>query len=124
MANFLHRTTKQYLVSTSPNSLPEPISNYIEDPDLSVVTGWSSIYWVITGDIVTLMNQAARDTVDADILTEQRDSVSNSIDTAESYERAFALVVMDEINILRAQHSLSDRTPAQLKVAVRAKLDG
>ena len=36
--------------------------------------------------------------------------------------KALALVTMDEINILRGQHSLTDRTLAQLKTAVRGKL--
>jgi len=36
--------------------------------------------------------------------------------------RAFSLVMLDEINILRQQHALPDRTVAQLKAAVRAKL--
>jgi hypothetical protein len=36
--------------------------------------------------------------------------------------RAFAEVVKDEVNILRAYHSLPDRTLAQLKAAIKAKL--
>jgi len=67
MANLLHRTTKQYLVSTDPNGLPEPIANYIEEPDLSAVAGQPNKYWTITGDVVTLMSQAEQDAVDADI---------------------------------------------------------
>jgi hypothetical protein len=65
MATLLHRTTKQLLVSVDPNGLPEPIANYIEDPDLSAVTGEPNKYWIITGDVVTLMDQAAQDAVDA-----------------------------------------------------------
>lgn len=36
--------------------------------------------------------------------------------------KAFALVVLDEINILRGQHALAARTAAQLRTAVKAKL--
>ena len=68
MANYLHRTTKQYTTSVSPNDLQEPEVNYVVNPDLSAVEGFPSIYWIITGDVVTLMDQAARDTVDADIV--------------------------------------------------------
>ena len=123
MANYLHRTTKQYLTSTSPASLPEPEANYIEDPDLSPVAGFPSIYWIITGDIVSLMDQAARDAVDAANLIASRDALADELDRAETFMRAFALIVMDELNILRGQHGLADRTPAQLKTALRNRLD-
>lgn len=36
--------------------------------------------------------------------------------------KALAAVVMDEINILRAQHGLADRNLAQLKTAIKNKL--
>jgi len=36
--------------------------------------------------------------------------------------KAFALVVLDEINLLRAQHSLTARTATQLRTAVKNKL--
>jgi len=35
---------------------------------------------------------------------------------------AVALVVMDEINILRAQHSLPDRTASQIVTAIESKM--
>jgi hypothetical protein len=49
---------------------------------------------------------------------------------ADVYERlpdrrilkAFVAVVFDEINILRQQHSLPDRTAAQVEAAIKAKL--
>ena len=36
--------------------------------------------------------------------------------------KAFAAVILDEINILRQQHSLPDRTAAQVETAIKAKL--
>ncbi len=41
---------------------------------------------------------------------------------AELLFRAFALVVLDEINVLRAQHSLAARTIQQLKAATLNKI--
>ena len=123
MPDFLHRTTKQYSTSVSYSDLAEPLANYIEGPDLSAVVGFSSIYWILTGDVVTLANLAARDVIDAAILVAARDALADEIDQVESYSRAFALIVMDELNVLRAQHGLADRTPAQLKSAIRARLD-
>lgn len=36
--------------------------------------------------------------------------------------KAFALVALDEFNILRGEHSLPERTAEQLKAAIKAKL--
>jgi hypothetical protein len=36
--------------------------------------------------------------------------------------KAFALVVLDEVNLLRSQHGLVERTAAQLRTAVKSKL--
>ncbi len=121
MGDYLHRTTKQYLRSADPNDLAEPLSNYIEQPDLTAVSG-SSLYWVITGDTVTMMTQAERDAMDAQTLDDSRDSSVNQLDGLESLMRAFALVVLDEVNTLRAQHLLAPRTVGNLKSAIRNKL--
>lgn len=123
MANYLHRTTKQYTTSVDPNSLTEPEANYVVNPDVSAVIGQPTRYWIITGDVITLMTQVERDAVDATVLSRNRDSLADEIDLVESYTKAFALLVLDEINILRAQHSLPARTPSQLKTALRNKLD-
>ena len=54
--------------------------------------------------------------IDAD-----KDTVVSRIDL-DPYLRAFALAMLDEINLLRDQHSLAARTATQLKNAVKAKL--
>jgi hypothetical protein len=59
--------------------------------------------------------------IPAGVLQGYDDKIVDELDTMKIL-RAFSLVVLDEINILRAQHALADRTPAQLKAAVRAKL--
>lgn len=71
MPNYLHRTTKAYQVSVSTADLPEPVANYIQDPDVTVVAGFATKYWTITGDVVTLMTQGERDAVDAAIAAQQ-----------------------------------------------------
>ena len=103
MATFLHRTTMQLLPSTSESSLSEPVANYIENPDLSAITGFPSKYWIITGDVVTLMDQSARDAVDAAGTSIQRDATSNEMGEIEGIVRAFALVVLDELNLHAAR---------------------
>ena len=122
MPNYVHRTNKQYLTSTSPASLPESEANYIQDPDMSAVAGEPSKYWIITGDVITLMDQAAQDAVDAAEDTAQLDSIADELDQTRTIMRAFAEVVLDQVNDLRADHGRNALTLAQLKTAVRGKL--
>ena len=110
MGIFLHRTNKQLLESTSPNDLPEPIGNYIENPDMSPVNGFPSIYWTITGDVVSLQNQTERDATDAAILIAQ--TITQKTDAENLYDlleaeartlRAIVVLTVDELNNLRTQ---------------------
>lgn len=120
MATVLNRTTKELIDSA--NTPDYPLANWIINPNLSAVSGFASKYWIITGDAVTLMSSAQRAAVDAAELTAARDAIANQIDAINTYGRAFAEIVMDEINILRAQHSLPARSLSQLKTALRNKL--
>ena len=120
MAIVLNRTTKQLIPSV--NTPDYPVVDWIINPDLAAVSGFGSKYWIITGDVVSLMDQAARDAVDAQELNDSRDAIANELDQLEGIMRAFAGVVLDEINTLRTEHSLSDRMLAQLKTAIRGKL--
>jgi hypothetical protein len=109
-------------------SAGNPISSVhaIWKPDLSDVAGFATKYWVVAAypdDSVSLMDQAARDAVDAAELSAQLDSIADEIGTGVQYDRAFALVVLDEINALRTAATLPMRTAAQLKTPVRNKLD-
>ena len=136
MGNYLHRTTKQYLTSWSPNDLLESLVNYIEDPDLSSVAGVPFKYWTITGDVVTEMSQGEKDTTDAQELSDARDAeIQVQIDDLESIMRQMLKLIVDEINILRQQSNtttaesvdltttvLADRTMAQAKAQMRSDL--
>jgi len=122
MPAWLHRTDKRLLNSIAEADLPESVANYIEEPDMSAVAGEPSKYWVITGDNVTLMDQAARDAVDAAAETAQLDSIADELDQTRTIMRAFAEVVLDQVNDLRADHGRNALTLAQLKTAVRGKL--
>ena len=115
MGDFLHRATKQHLVSTSPNDLLEPIGNYIDMPDLSAVVGFPNIYWIITGDVISLMSQAERDAVDAAIETAQREAqIIEDVDRLESVLRQIVKMTVSEINILRQQFNTTTRESPQL----------
>ena len=56
-------------------------------------------------------------------LDEETQRVKDTFDDKERrLLRAFAEVVKDEINILRGQHGLADRTLAQLRTAIKNKV--
>jgi len=144
MATVLNRATKVMIESA--NTADYPVLDWIINPDLSAVAGFASKYWTISGDTVSLLDQAGRDAVDAAILSAHRDAIAAVMDAAEDYARAFALVVLDEINlhatritaILNAVDNASSfatlktaiaaiadvptRTIDQLKTALRNKL--
>ena len=122
MPAWIHRTNKTYIKSVASADLPEAPANYIEDPDLSTVAGQPSKYWVISGDTVSLADQATRDAIDAAELEANRDAVAAQLDKTEGVLRAFMLLMIDELNILRANDGLSARTVSQLKTAIRNKL--
>ena len=78
MANVLNRTTKQYLESV--NTPDYPTQDWIINPDLSAVTGYAPKYWIITGNVVTLMDQTSRDAVDAADTSAAKDKLADNID--------------------------------------------
>lgn len=114
------------LIFTNPDGTPNGNAEWILNPDLSAVAGFPTQYWIITGDIVTLMSQTEMDVIDADIVAaaDLADKISEKARMdVEKVLIAFATVVKDEINILRAQHSLAGRTLAQLKTAIKNEID-
>ena len=120
MSDVVNRTTRQYRKSV--NTPDFPVIDWIINPDVSAVIAFPNKYWVITGDLVSLMDQTARDAVDAAEESARLDSVADELDRTQTIMKSFAEVVLDEINNLRGQHGLNPRTLAQLKNAVRNKL--
>lgn len=112
--NVLHRTTLQYQASVSPNSLSEQLSNYIQNPDMSAVAGYSYIYWILTGDVVTLMDQSTRDALDATILSDSKDSQAGNIDPIL---KALILALNDGTFVPNSNY-----TNSQIKNRIRSKL--
>lgn len=132
MANVLSRTAgltfpyrKEYKASV--NTGDYPVSDWIINPDLSAVQGWETVYWDIVGDNVVLADQATRDARAAELVANQelvgRNNAKERYDEEDLF-RALALTIMDELNILRAQHSLAPRTAAQLRTAIRNRING
>lgn len=58
--------------------------------------------------------------------TSSREDAKNKLDSSLSEGvvlRALAVIMMDELNILRALHGLAPRTLAQLKTAMQNSID-
>ncbi len=76
------------------------------------------------------MTQGEKDAVDAVLVIalnlQQRETGKMTVDSPigqGKLERAVAEIIRREINILRAQHGLADRTLAQLKTQVKSEID-
>lgn len=124
MAHVLNRTTKQFIRSV--NTPDFDVADWIINPDLTAVAGQPSRYWLIAGDVVSLMGAPAQAVVDADIaaakVAVEKVAAKNSIDV-ERVVRALVDLLPSEFNILRTLHSLPDRTSAGLITAIKANID-
>ncbi len=150
MTIVVHRTSK-IVRDVKPSLVIElffPIADWIWDPSITAAAQQvDPKYWLITGDAISLMSVAQRDAVDVAELIAARDALESLIDDPETYERAFALLVLDTFNaqaqkineILNAADTATslaefktamaliqdapERTSAQLKIALRNKID-
>lgn len=113
MPNYLHRTTKTQLVSVAEADLPNPVGEYILDP---VLPDAPAKYWIVSGDSVTLMDQVARDVVDA---AEKAIQETAEID---SYDNPLVQVLLTSINALETKAGISPTTMDAAKAEAKAKL--
>jgi len=101
------------------------IGNYVPIADVTYQA------WLTAGNLTTsipsevelgeVLAQHSLRPIPAGILQAYDDTIVKELETMKIL-RAFSLVMLDEINLLRQQHALPDRTVAQLKAAVRTKL--
>lgn len=124
MAAVLNRVTKEFKGSAhTPNFDP---ADWIINPDLSAVAGQPNKYWLINGDVVTLASPAERTVIDdalaATRAAKDKEEEKNRFDN-ERVLKAFAELVLDQFNVLRAIEGLPDLTFAQLRTAIRDKID-
>ena len=99
------------------------------NPDLSLIESVDRKYWKHEAGSIVEMAPTEKSMVDADAFTkityDRGTSADNQVDSNDSVGmviRAFAEVMVDEINLLRAEHSLTPKTVAQLKNAIKNKI--
>ena len=124
MSTVVRRTTLMpiYNISTSKYDT----AYFFLDPDLSAVANVPYIYWQESGGVFSEMTLTEKGVKDAEIAVANADrdrrTAKHRIDD-ERVLRAFAEIVMDEINILRGEHGLAARTLSQLVTAIKGKID-
>lgn len=135
MSDVLNRTTKEFLRSV--NDPDYPTADWIIEPMVGAqrMRDWidpsqrrTSTYVDIAGDVVTEMSDVDKDAVDAAAAAAA--DLARKAAAKDEYDgdfelliKALALVMIDEVNILRAVAALPDRTAAQLRTAIRNKVD-
>lgn len=149
MADVLHRTTLEFLVSVSTDRFPEPTYMVVPNPSANrtIIDTVEQKYWVLEVNTLREMNAAEKLVVDTANTDAQRDAeIGGTVDELESVIRALMLIIMDELNdefaarvnsILAAADSpnynafqtamqaITDaptRTPVQLRNAIRNRL--
>jgi hypothetical protein len=80
--------------------------------------------WVAAGGIVIPADPLPTPAEITALLRTQAINIMNlNTDAQAKILRAILLVIMDELNILRALHSLAPRVASQIKTAVQAKIN-
>ena len=117
-----------YLKSVNTPDFSKDAKNLI-NPDVTLLRSVSTTHWKCSNAAVMEMTQTEKDTTDAAaLLTEvlvvraDGEAIVDTRAVGGVVLRAFALVVMDEFNVLRNLHALSNRTIAQLKAAIKDKI--
>jgi len=105
MASVLNRSTLEYRSSVNTPDFPE--SEWIINPDISVVDGWSRKYWKIEGDSVLLMTDSERAAVDSSDLESAKDA---RVATAEQGLGPLLDVFVAMTNQTRVQSGLVEIT--------------
>lgn len=123
MASVTNRVTKEYRQSVNtPDFSPAQWIINSAAADALFAAGILSRHWNIAGDVVSEMSPAEKAVVDAAALDASRDATAAEIDGLENIVRSIIKLLVSELNVLRAQHALADRTLPQARAAIRSDL--
>lgn len=108
----------------------DSVADKVVNPDLSALEAVPVKYWKHDSGSIVEMIQAEKDAWDNSVATalnlNRRELAKQIVDTQEELGkiiRVLAEITRSEINILRAQHGLADRTLSQLKTAMKNQID-
>jgi len=109
MADVLNRATRE--LRRSVNTPEYPAEDWIINPDLSAVEGYPAKYWLIDGDTVSLMDEAARAAVD-----------EAEAAAAVEARKAAEIARLDEDTMLRALIAFEAQKSGQSEADIKAAL--
>jgi acyl-CoA reductase-like NAD-dependent aldehyde dehydrogenase len=131
MANVFNRVAPEYLISV--NTPNFDVADWAINPDVSGVAGNPVKYWFLDGttnpqgfEVVGIVDAAAQAAIDAAILAAQVTANKESEKLEFDQRRvlkAFAELVKNQFNTLRALHGLPNLTTAQLRTTLRDEID-
>lgn len=116
MPDYLRISDLRMFHSVPSRQLPEPVENFLREPDLSAVEGQPTKYWEISGRAVTLMDAAARDVVDTDEKERQDTAMVDELDNVVVRE------LLEKINVLETKAGIRNTTFDEIKTDAKAKL--
>ena len=122
MADVINVSDLRYLRSVNTPNYPEP--TWKHHPDMTAVAGVAQRYWIwdAVAERPIEMNQAAKDVVDADILTSELDGEATKVDDIKDIIRALSQLLVVEFNthkeILDAASTATSFTEFQTAMAV------
>lgn len=127
MPDYVHTTTLDLYRS----QWPQPAGTVkLTRAEYNAASAIPARYRKWTGSAVEEMTQAEKDAVDAALEAARRAALRTEADANLGVNRddrsliirALAKTILDEINILRAEHALAPRTFAQMVTAVKNKI--
>ena len=122
MATVVNTETLAIRRSVDVGEFPPPTWEQLTSSSAADADAIPARYRKWTGSAVAEMTPGEKSAVDAAAATAADDGEMGGFDRRGALA-AFALLVLEELNTLRAEHGLSQRTPAQLKSAIRSKME-
>ena len=131
MSNVFNRTQAEYKISVHTPDFD--VADWAINPDVSAVGGNPVRYWFLDGttnaegdEIIDVVGAAAQTVIDDAIATallaSQRDGAKGEFD-AQRVLKAVSEFLVDVLNVLRDLQGLPFSTCAQLRTAIRNKID-
>lgn len=121
--DWLHIPTMRLSFSVREDKLPHPVGEYLKNPDLLAVKGVERYYWKVENNSLMAMSPTERAAIDVQRTTEALDEKVEEYLTGREVTKAFALLLIDEINILREAASMQPRTMQQFVQAMKQRIN-
>lgn len=124
MANVLNKTTLEYRPSVHTPDFPS--EEWLINPDLSQVKGVDPAYWVLDGPKVVPMTEEQRAAKDQQLAEAAKaEAVESARDeTGRPLVKALAVVIANELTLIRKQAGLGDRTNEEIVQSILTALEG